>query len=529
MKIFDTIQLKKPRSSVFDLSHERKMTLNMGDLVPCLLQEVIPGDKFRVSQEHLIRMHPMLAPLMHRVDVYTHYFFVPNRIIWKEFEDFITGGEDGKANPVFPTIGRTTGHNDIKLTMGRGQLADYLGFPSAQMSDIGDGSFKPISALPFRAYQTIYNEYYRDQNLIPKIPVITSSGNTQLSGTLGDPTDMRNFQLKKRAWEKDYFTSALPFAQRGDQLSIPLSGSANIVPQGPLQFNSSTGTTAPTGNTVWQGTGGDTGYLADENSEIAYYKDGLKVDMEDASASTINELRQAFSIQKWLEKNARGGSRYIEQILTHFGIRSSDARLQRPEYLGGGKNPIIVSEVLQQSETASTPLGTMAGHGISVGKSNQFSKRFEEHGFVMGIMSVLPRTAYYQGLPKIFKKFDKFDYYWPDFAHLGEQEVKQGELYYNLNDDEKNQKTFGYQPRYTEYRFMNDTVHGDFTGTLEFWHMARKFENEPALNADFVQSNPDNRIFPVPITDTTDKLLVQTYTNFKAIRPVAKYGNPGGI
>lgn len=518
MKIFDTIQLTKPKSSVFDLSHERKMTMNMGDLVPCLVQEVIPGDKFRVSQEHLIRMHPMLAPLMHRVDVYTHYFFVPNRIIWNEFEDFITGGEDGKANPVFPTIGRSNSHTAIKGTMGRGELADYLGFPSAQMSDFGDGSFSPISALPFRAYQTIYNEYYRDQNLQDKIPVIKSSGNTDLGATVNTPEYRKNFMLQKRAWEKDYFTSALPFAQRGDQLSIPLSQD-----RAPLKLQNSdldvkVGTKVADKNYNLFSTGvGDTGKK-------------LETDLTDVTGSTINELRSAFSIQKWLEKNARGGSRYIEQILTHFGIRSSDARLQRPEYLGGGKTPVIISEVLQQSETQATPLGTMAGHGISVGKSNQFIRRFEEHGIVMGIISVLPRTAYYQGLPRLFTKFDKFDYYWPDFAHLGEQEVKNKELFYDLDpvgDPDENEQVFGYQPRYTEYRFMNDTVHGDFTGNLDFWHMARKFENRPNLNGEFVQSNPTNRIYPVQ--DDTNKLLVQTYTNFRAIRPIAKYGNPGGI
>ena len=217
MKIFDTIQLRKPKSSVFDLSHERKMTLNMGDLVPCLVQEVIPGDRFRVSQEHLIRMHPMLAPLMHRVDVFTHYFFVPNRIIWNEFEDFITGGEDGKANPIFPTISYSVPDSVIKKTLGRGQLADYLGFPSAQMSDLGDGTFEPISALPFRAYQTIYNEYFRDQNLTSEIMVTKVSGNTHLSKIENEANYYKNFELKKRAWEKDYFTSALPFAQRGEQ------------------------------------------------------------------------------------------------------------------------------------------------------------------------------------------------------------------------------------------------------------------------------------------------------------------------
>lgn len=525
MKIFDTIQLKKPKSSAFDLSHERKMTMNMGDLVPCLVQEVIPGDRFRVSQEHLIRMHPMLAPLMHRVDVYTHYFFVPNRIIWNEFEDFITGGEDGKANPVFPTISRTTSENvDVKVTMGRGQLADYLGFPSAQMDDYGNGKFNKISALPFRAYQTIYNEYYRDQNLQKKIPVAKSSGDMLLHGQFycDDPHNYHiNFRLQKRAWEKDYFTSALPFAQRGDQLSIPLTGQAPIMSPGISGgIDSEVRGSYTSGSTALS--------MQREDAPAAAGSTKLYADLDDSvTTSTINELRSAFSIQKWLEKNARGGSRYIESMNRHFGVISSDARLQRPEYLGGGKTPIIVSEVLQQSETQETPLGTMAGHGISVGKSNQFKRKFEEHGFVMGIISVLPRTSYFQGLPKIFTKFDKFDYYWPDFAHLGEQEVKNKELYLSFDDEESNNETFGYQPRYTEYRFMNDTVHGDFTGNLDFWHMARKFENRPQLNGEFVQSNPTNRIYPVQ--DDTNKLLVQTYTNFRAIRPIAKYGNPGGI
>lgn len=513
MKLFDTIQLNRPRTNAFDLSHERKMTMNMGDLVPCLVQEVIPGDKFRVSQEHLIRMHPMLAPLMHRVDVYTHYFFVPNRIIWNEFEDFITGGEDGRKKPVFPTISRSNGNTDAFDTMARGQLADYLGFPSAQMSVLGNGSFLPISALPFRAYQLIYNEYYRDQNLIQKIPVIKSSGNSELGSST--ETAYPNFRLQKRAWEKDYFTSALPFAQRGDQLTIPLTGDAPVIgstTKQPVRAGEQVGANA-----------------SDRSLTPLVSGETVVADMSDVTGSTINELRQAFSIQKWLEKNARGGSRYIEQMLTHFGIRSSDSRLQRPEYLGGGKTPVIVSEVLQQSETASTPLGTMAGHGISLGRSNQFKRSFEEHGFVIGIMSVLPRTAYYQGLPKIFTKFDKFDYYWPDFAHLGEQEVKSQELYYSplSTDDADNKKTFGYQPRYTEYRFNNDTVHGDFTGTLDFWHMANKYGNRPQLNKQFVEANPTTRIYPVQ--DNSNKLLVSTYTNFRAIRTVAKFGNPGGI
>ena len=202
----------------------------------------------------------------------------------------------------------------------------------------------------------------------------------------------------------------------------------------------------------------------------------MEAELSNATGSTINELRQAFQIQKWLERNARGGTRYIEQILSHFGVKSSDARFQRPEYLGGGKTPVTVSEVLQMSSSDETsPQGNMAGHGVSVGNSNQFSRYFEEHGMIIGIMSVLPRTAYMQGIPRFMTKTDRYDFFWPEFAHLGEQAVKSKELFWKPNDDAYNDSDFGYQPRYTEYRYIPDTVHGEFANTLKFWHMAREF------------------------------------------------------
>lgn len=519
MKIFDKIQLTKPRKSVFDLSHERKFSMNMGDLVPILCQEVVPGDSFRLSLQQLVRMQPMLAPMMHRVNVTTHFFFVPNRLIWNEWEDFITGGDKGDKNPVFPTFSRVAEIAPSSIGLTKGSLSDYLGYPVSQLPALT--TIPKFSQLPYRAYHLIWNEYYRDQNLQSPVDVYLSSGNSNLQGVDPSSTNWgsRAMAIQKRAWEKDYFTSALPYAQKGEQLSIPITGDA------PVTVTGGTGNKLPTsvGGTA---TGANNYNIFANSSGLTGQP--LTADMENVSSAKINELRQAFQIQKWLEKNARGGSRYIEQILTHFGVRSSDARLQRPEYLGGGKTPVTISEVLQNSATEETsPQGNMAGHGVSVGSTHSFKRSFEEHGFVIGIMSVLPRTAYFQGMPKIFNKTDKFDYFWPEFAHLGEQEVKQSEIYYDPTGA-TNDETFGYQPRYTEYRFINDTVHGDFQGNLKFWHMAREFSNKPSLNASFVQSDPTNRVFAV--TDQNyPKLLVNTYANLQAVRPMPKYGNPGGI
>lgn len=523
-QIFDRIKLTKPKSSVFDLSHERKLSLNMGDLVPVFLQETLPGDKFKVNMEHLIRFQPLLAPIMHRVNVYTHFFFVPNRLVWTDWEKFITGGESGNEKPVFPRINYNL---NVPSYLRKGSLADYLGVPVDNYEKVTGSIKAEFSALPFRAYQLIYNEYYRDQNLTQPIDF------TKTSGLITDTNQIsRILTLRKRAWEKDYFTSALPWAQRGDQLSIPISGNAPVV--GDLSgdiYLQNTDNGLSEGNLLVD----DLGQVTDFQGNPAQFKaqnQGLSADMSNVSSSTINELRQAFSIQKWLEKNARGGSRYVEQILSHFGVRSSDARLQRPEYLGGGKTPVVISEVLQNSaSTVNSPQGQMVGHGISVGNTNEFRARFEEHGFVIGIMSILPRTSYQNGLPRLFQKYDKFDYFFPDLAHLGEQAVKKSELYLNganALSDESNSGTFGYQPRYAEYRFVNDSVHGDMARNLDFWHMGRKFTSLPPLNTSFVQADPTQRIFAV-VDPTEHKLIVQTYCNFQAIRPLPKFGTPGGL
>lgn len=522
---FNSIQANKLRRSKFDLSHTKKLTCNMGDLVPIFLQDVLPGDTFQVNSEVLLRMMPLVAPIYHNVNIFVHYFFVPNRLVWSDWEDFITGGVDGMQTPSFPRFKRTSTVTVASIYMNPGSLADFLGIPVCQFPQTGSVVTIPemcsFSQLPFRAYQLIYNEYFRDQTLNNEVDIrASSSGSTEISGT----AILELLKLRKRSWERDYFTSALPWTQRGQQMNIPLTGNAPVIAGS---------------------TGLDYVYLGNPTGSPDNFdlrSDGAKDDQLYANLTTvnttsINDLRQAFQIQKWLERSARSGSRYVEQLLSFFGVRSSDARLQRPEFLGGGKIPIAISEVLQTSETQTTPLAEFAGHGISYGTSNRFRRFFEEHGQVLGIMSILPRTGYMQGLSRHLRKFDKYDYYWPEFAHLGEQDIRESEIYYD--PAAATDKTFGYTARYNEYRYVPDTVHGDMLPTrdtvggtvkdnLSYWHLGRYFTQKPVLNGDFVASNPSHRIFAV--TDPTKaKLVVQDHNRFTALRPVAKYGEPGGI
>lgn len=522
---FNTISSNRLKRAAHDLSHSRKFTMNMGDLVPVLVQDVIPGDSFQLKHEALVRIMPMLAPIYHNVNVYMHYFFVPYRLIWDEWEDFITGGREGTANPVFPRFYRSDFATWIQ-ELGVGTLADYLGFPSKQIpvDPISFPQSRGFSQLPFRAYHTIYNEYYRDQNLEDEVPIDKGSGFVSIAGQSGNEWKNQFSIMRKRAWEKDYFTSALPNTQRGTPMSIPVQGDAevyalrnNLTDPGEGQHRALF-TGLPT-------SGGSYGITSD-GGLTPLTGDPIFADLSNVSTATINELRQAFQIQRWLERSARSGARYTEVLQSFFGVRPRDSRLQRPEFLGGGKMPLSISEVLQTSETSNTPLGEFAGHGITYGSTVKFRKFFEEHGIIMGIMSVLPRTAYCQGMPKLFTKFDKYDYFWQEFAHLGEQEIQNEEIYFDPKAAD-NKDTFGYTARYNEYRYIPDTVHGNMLDSLSYWHMARMFSSRPALNADFIKADPTNRIFPVQ--DASHKLIIQTHAQLKAIRPVPKYGDPLGI
>lgn len=509
--LFNSIKLFKPKNNVFDLTHDVKLSLNMGDLVPICIMETVPGDKFEISCESILRFAPMIAPVMHRMNVYMHYFFVPNRIIWPGWEKWIVGEQPGQTLPVppFVTINETD-YND-------NPLVDYIGLPYPGVA----GAYA-INPMALAAYQRCYQDYYRDQNLVTD-PI----WNQPFQLLDGDNGTIRPdlLAMRKRAWEHDYFTAALPFAQKGDAVSIPL-GSVELNPdwnangsdplfKDALGFPNGPGTlqqdlTTPPGQIEITGI----------DQKLAYDPDGSL----EVGATTINDLRRAFKLQEWLEKNARAGSRYVENILAHFGVRSSDARLQRPEYITGTKSPVVISEILNSTgEEGGLPQGNMAGHGISV-TSGKYGKKFcEEHGYIIGIMSVIPRTAYQQGIPKHFlKNEDQFQYFWPAFANIGEQPVENREVYAPHSDPIA---TFGYTPRYAEYKYIQNRVAGDFKTTLDYWHLGRIFAGDPVLNQEFIECNPDPRIFAV--TDPTeDKLYCHVLNKVRAVRPMPKFGTP---
>lgn len=531
--------MNAPRRNKFDLSHERKFSCNMGALVPILVQEALPGDSFRVNTEIAVRMAPMLAPIMHRVNVKTEYFSVPYRLIWDEWEDFITGGRLGTAAPVTPKLSMATvdAVNDGRLSIG--SLWDYMGLPTIAPTQTGYDGFIdiPVSALPFRAYQLIYNEYYRDQNVTAELDISKSSG-------IQDATQTNLLTTwRQRAWEHDYFTSCLPFAQRGPAVGIPIGGFEDV----PLVANE-TGSSSITLSGTAQPGSVSVGFGVEVDSSLPDLALRAKTsDLQTANAN-INDLRRSIRLQEWLERAARVGGRYIEVLKGFFGVKPDDARLQRPEYLGGTSTPMQISEVLstvQQvdpttGDNIGNPQGDMSGRGISVGGRNGFTHFFKEHCIVIGIMSVIPKTAYQQGIERMWTRDDKFDYYWEQFAHIGEQEVKNQELFFNSFGGyttnptfPQPDETFGYQSRYAEYKYKSSTVHGSFREELNFWHMGRIFPETniggdpiagPVLNTAFVQSSPTDRIFAVQ-TDV-DHLWVHLYHNFSAIRPMPYFGTP---
>lgn len=518
-RLFNQGQRTHVKKNVFDLSHERKLSFNMGQIVPIYLQEIVPGDKFKVSTESLVRLAPMLAPMMHRVNIHTHFFFVPNRLVYDKWQDFITGGPDSTLAPALPKIQITEAN---KSWFQKGSLLDYFGVTPVDVTKTITAPTE-LNALPFRAYQMIWHEYFRDQTLTPGYEF--STGETIPAGE----EQVLN-QLRTRCWEKDYFTSALPWAQRGPEVLIPTlpSGVSGVQYRNPTRYLYMEAGSPPVENTSHAITDDtNTGNIRssmDENRKIIIDNIVSVPTTLAAEVGTINDLRKAARLQEWFEKNARAGARYIEQIMAHFGVRSSDARLQRPEFLGGGINPVVVSEVLSTYGSTEVPQGNMSGHGISVGHDNNFTKFFEEHGYVIGVMSVLPRTAYQQGIPRPFLKNDRYDFFWPEFANIGEQPVMDQELFHDYTTG-NGSSVFGYQSRYAEYKFQPNVVCGEFRDTLNYWHMGRIFDNKPALNTEFVEALPTHRNFAV--TDEAEhKLYVQIYNKVTAIRPMPMFGTP---
>ena len=487
----------------FNLTHQHKLSCKDGLLVPCLCEQVLPGDKWKISSDVLIRMLPQLHPTMSRFKAYWWYFFVPYRLIFDKWEDFITGGKSGNDASVLPYVNAGTSGFAVS------SLADYLGFPTG-VANLN------VSALPFRAYDLIYNEFFRDENLIDEL---------QISGLEGLDT-VSNTTIQRKAWRKDRFTNALPFAQRGNPVYLPLGAEAPVLTAGPevtsLNFTSSSGGVSHAALTY----DNSASVFASNRAPAEGRQDTkLVTDLSTTTAASIDDVRQAFNMQNFSYMLGAFGYRYVEYLKSLFGTDAGDARLQRPEFLGSGSTDILISEVLQTSSTDSTsPQGNMSGHGIGGGRGRFVQKRFKEHGLIMGIMSIIPDAEYMQGIRRQWLYETRFDFYNPIFAHAGMQPVLNAELYAQGTDVDK--QTFGFRNCFDELRSIPNYIHGEFRTSLINWTEARKFDALPKLNKDFVECKPSDRIFAVP---DGDNWLVAMKHNITASRPVPKFGNPGFI
>lgn len=467
------------------LSFFNNCSMNMGALTPIGCTEVLMGDTIQQATSALVRLSPLVAPVMHPMHTKIHHFYVPYRLLWEDFEDFITKGEDGVSAPAWPTIDFTT--------VAAGSLANYLGSPVN-----ASGNMPPMSALPFRAYAMIFNEYFRDQDLVDEVDIDYASG----------PDTTTNTALLTAAWEKDRYTSARPFTQKGPEVSIPLTGNAPVIGLGIYDQNTTTGITIrESDDTTARSTTGwgvqsagtatiaGTTHLGIEQGASGY--PNVRAVLSGLSAVDMNDLRAAMALQRWQEARAMFGSRYTE-YLRYYGIKSSDARLQRPEYLGGGKSTIQFSEVLGTVNNTDTTLGELAGHGIDNIHSNRHRTFFEEHGIIMSFMTIRPIAVYADGLPRYMHPRTNTDIWQREMEHIGQQAILNKEVYaLHASPD----GTFGYNDRYGEYREGVNRVSGEFATVLKDWNLARLFASSPALNADFVNCIPDPRIFASSDTD----------------------------
>lgn len=523
--VFTSVQSQPVESNWFDHSHDVKMTFKMGGLYPFLCQEVVPGDVFKIDHAGLFRFAPLIAPIMHRVKLMTEYFFVPNRIIWDGWEDFITGVG---TPPEWPYI-------RLENAVDPRTFADYVGIPPVDYTN------NPINvnALPMAAYLKIYDDWYRYAPVInPKSPVVVAGENVNLLTYFNAP-------VLNRAWEHDYFTSALPDTQQGAMVDLPLVNQQSIPVELADTGHNTSGWVDDMDNPITSADNvtngpGPVPFSASTfiDGFVARYdpRGSLVVDVQ-AEAATINDLREAFALQAFLERTLRGGERYIEQIWAHFNVRSSDARLQRPEFLGRSVQNMTISEVLSTAqssndpETADVPVGQMAGHGISSGGGNQVTFQAEEHGFIIGIVSAIPETSYQDGLERKWFRQDRFDYMWPSFANLGERPILKKELvaggYAAPTDLDE---VFGYIPQYSEYRYTPSRTAGDFRDTLDFWTLSRRFDaaSPPELNEDFVSCRSAEgltRIFAVT-DENQDYIFGQILMRINVKRRLPRYGVP---
>lgn len=476
------------------LSHFRLLTGDMGLLLPIACYDVLPGDTIDQSSSCLMRLSPLATPVMHPVSVRIHHWFCPKRLLWDGWEDFITGGNDGEGGSAgtYPTI--SAGGSGFTA----GELADYLGIPPgvANLS---------VSAFGFRAYNKIFNEYYRDQDYVTEVAEDSTV-------------------IQEIAWEKDYFTAARDFPQRGPDITLPIGTSAPIVfdatQEGESRWRNVT-TNATNENVASSNWGLQGGQQANTSSNEKYDfvpGDTLYADLSNATAVNINDVREAFALQRYAEARARYGARFTE-YLRYLGVTPSDARLQRPEYLGGGKQTIAFSEVLQTGpDSEDAGVANLKGHGIAALRSNRYRKFIEEHGVILSLLSVRPKTMYSNSMHRMWSKRTKEDYWQRELERIGQQEIYRREVYAQ-SDANGGDTIFGYGDRYAEYRSHPSTVHGEFRSTLNSWHLSRQFGSAPALNADFIGCDPSKRIFQV---QTNDVLWMMVQNNIRARRLVTR-------
>ncbi len=510
--------------SKFNRSHVLKTTFDEGKLIPIFVDEVLPGDSFKLKVTTFTRMATPIFPVMDNLYLETFFFFVPMRLIWDNFQKFMGEQENPGDSTDFliPTYTASTGP-------AVGSLSDYFGIPTG----VNNISY---NILPHRAYWLIWNEWFRDENLQDSAPVFKGdAGKVWESDTPVNGFGPRDCAPRGKRY--DYFTSSLPWPQKGVGVEIPIGSTANVVSNGPIVLSRGSGkpgTSLPDG-TLFTSTSTDklVQYNSDPSSSSYYplsYKSGLSVDLSSATAATINSLRQAFQLQRYYEKDARGGTRYIEKIKSHFGVTSPDARLQRPEYLGGHSDRININPVVQTSSTDSTsPQGNLSAFGVSGARYHGFSKSFVEHGYIIGLANVRADLTYQQGLNRMWSRKTVLDFYWPSFAHLGEQAVLNKEIY--AQGTTKDDEVFGYQERYGEYRYKPSMITGKFRSTyaqsLDAWHFSQKFENLPTLSNQFIQDHPPiSRCLAVP---SEPHFLMDAFFNLKCVRPMPLFGTPGLI
>lgn len=524
--------------SRFDRSASVKTSFNVGDIVPFYVEEVLPGDTFQVKSSKVVRMQTLLTPMMDNVYLDTYYFFVPNRLVWQHWKEFCGENTESAWIP-------ETEYNIPQLVSPAndgwkvGSIADYFGIPTGVPG-------LSVNALPFRAYALIMNEWFRDQNL--QDPLVVPLDDSTVTGVNTGifVTDVAKGGLPYIASKyHDYFTSCLPSPQKGPDVIIPVAEAGNypVVPlaqQVPSSLVGSQKYTANSGGVInFASDGTQKGLLASGSSDPSQpvINNLWAVAGTNAQAATINQLRLAFQIQKFYEQQARGGSRYTEVVRSFFGVTSPDARLQRPEYLGGNRVPINVNQVIQQSGTESTgtPQGTVVGMSQTTDSHEDFIKSFTEHGFIIGVMVARYDHTYQQGLNRMWSRKDKFDYYWPVFANIGEQAVKNKEIFATGSAaGSKDEEVFGYQEAWADYRYKPSQVTGEmrsqYEQSLDVWHLADDYSQLPTLSDSWIREDKTNvdRVLAVT-SQVSNQLFADIYVTNYATRPMPMYSVPGLI